>query len=90
MHNLEILLQKGSDVRLMKCLVKYVTVVAPIRTEDQDYTLMILLRIRHGFLNFDFRVRVFVVEIWIWLQSGRHFDHIGVRSQHDAPPVTLL
>ena len=43
MHNLESLLEERSDIRLMKCLVKHVTVVAPVRTEDQYYAPMIFL-----------------------------------------------
>ena len=48
MHNLEILLQNGRNVRLVKCLVENVTVVAPVRTEYQDDSLVILLRNSQG------------------------------------------
>src|SRR5437588_6091119 len=90
MHNPEILLHEGRDIGLMKCLVKYMAVVAPVPTEDQDHTLMIFLRLGYGFLDFDFGIRVLVIEMQIALESRRHFDHLRVRRRHDPPPATLL
>jgi len=90
MHHLEILLQQGSHVRLMKCLVKHVAVITPVRTEDQEDALMCFLGLGFSLLDLESRVRVFVVKVGIRMQGRGHLHNIGVPGYHNAPAVRLF